>query len=235
MPKKLGLIGQRFGRIVVKGGAGISKHKQSLWFCKCDCGNKTVVIGINLKAGRTRSCGCYNREINSERMSNRIVSEETRQKMSESKKGVYVGKNNPNYGNGSKISGKKNPNYGRMGEKAFGYKHGLSRTNAYKNQMSAKRREDIRNQTSPDADLRKIQSIYLFCETLNRQGGEYEVDHIKPISRGGQHHQDNLQILSKSLNRKKRNKITDEYVGITLADIERGGRVDVIENDFGRS
>ena len=49
----------------------------------------------------------------------------------------------------------------------------------------------------------------------------YEVDHIKPISKGGLHHQDNLQILEKILNNKKRAKITNEYKGITLKDLEK--------------
>jgi 5-methylcytosine-specific restriction endonuclease McrA len=57
------------------------------------------------------------------------------------------------------------------------------------------------NQTPIDADLEKIKQIYLRCP----EG--YEVDHIIPISRGGLHHQDNLQYLTISENRKKGNKL----------------------------
>ncbi len=58
-----------------------------------------------------------------------------------------------------------------------------------------------RAQTPDDADIQLIQKIYENCP----EG--YEVDHIIPISKGGLHHQDNLQYLSKILNRKKGNKL----------------------------
>lgn len=51
-----------------------------------------------------------------------------------------------------------------------------------------------------DADIRKIQEVY-----LNTPDG-HEVDHIKPISKGGLHHQDNLQYLTVVANRSKGNK-----------------------------
>lgn len=57
------------------------------------------------------------------------------------------------------------------------------------------------NQTPVDADFEKIKQIYLECP----EG--YEVDHIIPISKGGLHHQDNLQYLTISENRKKSNKL----------------------------
>ena len=57
-----------------------------------------------------------------------------------------------------------------------------------------------KKQTPPDADLQIIKGIYLNCP----EG--YEVDHIKPISKGGLHHQDNLQYLTIKENRKKSNK-----------------------------
>lgn len=40
------------------------------------------------------------------------ASSKTRLKMSVAKKGKYVGRDNPNYGNGDKIRGSNNPNYG---------------------------------------------------------------------------------------------------------------------------
>lgn len=55
------LVGQRFGRLTVVEYAGI-RSKRASWLCKCDCGNEKVVLEHNLKAGRTVSCGCYQRE-----------------------------------------------------------------------------------------------------------------------------------------------------------------------------
>lgn len=28
------------------------------WRCRCDCGNESIVIGSDLRKGRTKSCGC---------------------------------------------------------------------------------------------------------------------------------------------------------------------------------
>lgn len=57
------------------------------------------------------------------------------------------------------------------------------------------------NQTPSDADMEIIKEIY-----KQRPEG-YEVDHIIPLSRGGLHHQDNLQYLTKEENQKKGNKL----------------------------
>lgn len=54
---------------------------------------------------------------------------------------------------------------------------------------------------APTADKKKIKEIYLNCP----EG--HEVDHIIPLSRGGLHHQDNLQYLLKEDNRRKNNRI----------------------------
>lgn len=56
-------------------------------------------------------------------------------------------------------------------------------------------------QTPCDADLTAIKQFYLNCP----EG--YEVDHIIPISKGGQHSIDNLQYLTISENRSKGNKL----------------------------
>ena len=41
------------------------------------------------------------------------------------------------------------------------------------------------------------------CYLTKATGIAYEVDHIQPISEGGLHHPDNLQILTAQANRKK--------------------------------
>jgi len=55
------LIGQKFGRLVVKKYIG-AKNRHFLWLCKCDCGNKYIVIGQALKNGNTKSCGCLKKK-----------------------------------------------------------------------------------------------------------------------------------------------------------------------------
>lgn len=62
--KKLNLVGQQFGRLLVL-EEDIEKteiKKASYWFCQCQCGNKISVCGSKLKSGQTQSCGCLQRE-----------------------------------------------------------------------------------------------------------------------------------------------------------------------------
>lgn len=56
------LTGQKFGRLTVVGRAP-NKGKQTMWLCRCTCGNETVVAGYTLTHGLTQSCGCLQREI----------------------------------------------------------------------------------------------------------------------------------------------------------------------------
>ena len=73
---------------------------------------------------------------------------------------------------------------------------------------AAKRRASVRNQLPVDADLDIIKSIYEECRRLCVETGViHEVDHIIPIAKGGLHHQDNLQILTMTQNRKKGSNI----------------------------
>ena len=56
------LTGQRFGKLVVIKRAESRPKKngktQTMWHCKCDCGNETDVFTGNLTRGLTKSCGC---------------------------------------------------------------------------------------------------------------------------------------------------------------------------------
>jgi hypothetical protein len=69
--------GQTFGRLFVvrrlenakmPSGAVFSK-----WLCRCECGTETSVLGIDLKAGKTKSCGCLFRETTQQKgLANRV-------------------------------------------------------------------------------------------------------------------------------------------------------------------
>lgn len=58
--------GNRYGRLVVLEYAGTNGHN-ALWRCRCDCGNECVKLGIELRSGHTRSCGCLHKEQLAER------------------------------------------------------------------------------------------------------------------------------------------------------------------------
>lgn len=57
------LVGQSFGRLMVLGRAGIASNRRATWRCRCVCGRETIVIGGDLRSGRTRSCGCLRKEL----------------------------------------------------------------------------------------------------------------------------------------------------------------------------
>ncbi len=60
--RKINLIGQRFGRLIVVEGAPNHKGGQARWVCRCDCGNETVNLSANLRGKGAQSCGCLSRE-----------------------------------------------------------------------------------------------------------------------------------------------------------------------------
>jgi hypothetical protein len=58
------LVGQRFGRLVVVGLAGVDRWGKSRFTVRCDCPAATVkvVLRTSLTSGRTQSCGCFQKE-----------------------------------------------------------------------------------------------------------------------------------------------------------------------------
>lgn len=50
------LLGQKFNKLTVL--ELYSTEKETIWKCKCDCGNITFVSASHLKDGHTKSCGC---------------------------------------------------------------------------------------------------------------------------------------------------------------------------------
>lgn len=67
MSKVNDLTGQKFGRLTVESFAGKNSRRYATWLCQCDCGNKTVVCGSDLRSGNTKSCGCYHDEVSRDR------------------------------------------------------------------------------------------------------------------------------------------------------------------------
>lgn len=61
-------VGNKYGRLTIIGFSHIycppnkPQQKRSMWLCKCECGNETVVSINSLHRGNTRSCGCLHRE-----------------------------------------------------------------------------------------------------------------------------------------------------------------------------
>lgn len=239
--RKLDLMNKRFGRLLVIREYGRDKNRYCLWLCRCDCGKEFVTNSQCLIRGSTKSCGCYHRERASEctkldltgkkfgRLT--VISECGRAKSRSVEWLCKCDCGNEKIVPSPRLKWGDTKSCGclhlelvskRSKNNKYGYKHGLYGTRGYIKNQRAKYKAIKLNQTPIDADSEKIAYIYRVCEAMNQlEDEEYQVDHIKPLSRGGLHHQDNLQILEKTLNHKKHAKITDEYKGITLKDLEQ--------------
>ena len=60
-------IGQTYGYLVVISKDKVVKYKsgssKQFWVCECKCGRTSTVGDSALTSGRTKSCGCYNKEL----------------------------------------------------------------------------------------------------------------------------------------------------------------------------
>lgn len=63
MARRIDHVGQRFGRLEVLAAESITHYGETRWRCRCDCGEVVFVLGLNLRTGHTRSCGCLAREL----------------------------------------------------------------------------------------------------------------------------------------------------------------------------
>ncbi len=70
-----------------------------------------------------------------------------------------------------------------------------------------RRKERLREQTPElsDEEEELVQQIYEQRDRLNQVAGfiQYHVDHVIPLAKGGQHHPDNLQVISANENVRK--------------------------------
>ena len=70
---RINLSGQRFGRLFVGDFVGKNKHGHVLWECQCSCNNVVIVSTQQLRKGKTKSCGCYSRDLTRKRNKERAV------------------------------------------------------------------------------------------------------------------------------------------------------------------
>ena len=72
MSRFIDLTGKTFGRLKVikrvEDYISQSENRYPQWLCECNCDehNQVIVMGTNLKQGRTNSCGCLSKENSSE-------------------------------------------------------------------------------------------------------------------------------------------------------------------------
>lgn len=59
--KLIDLTGMKFWRWTVVAPA--RKDGEVIWWCQCECGTEKFVSGPNLRSGKTKSCGCLQKEM----------------------------------------------------------------------------------------------------------------------------------------------------------------------------
>jgi 5-methylcytosine-specific restriction endonuclease McrA len=75
------------------------------------------------------------------------------------------------------------------------------------NANGARRRAYFNNALDISSNGDNIKEFYVRAKNMTKESGiPHEVDHIVPISKGGKHHESNLQILTQTENRRKHNK-----------------------------
>lgn len=60
------MTGNKYGRLTVLEYAGkkqSGKQYRTTWLCECECGNKKIIAGAELRRGKTISCGCFHKEM----------------------------------------------------------------------------------------------------------------------------------------------------------------------------
>lgn len=57
------ITGRKYGRLTAIREIGIDTHHNTIWLCKCECGNEISVSSRNLRHGKVKSCGCLKAEL----------------------------------------------------------------------------------------------------------------------------------------------------------------------------
>ncbi len=55
-------VGNKYGRLTVVARAENTPGGKARWKCQCECGNETIVSGVDLRGGKVQSCGCLQKE-----------------------------------------------------------------------------------------------------------------------------------------------------------------------------
>ena len=97
-----------------------------------------------------------------------------------------------------------------------GRKHPLRGTGGNKQSWDARYRSSKEAALGDTSDLVEIEKFYALARSMTLTTGvKHVVDHIKPLSKGGLHHQNNLQVITMSDNSRKRDKypfeVSDKY------------------------
>ena len=59
MPRELiSMVDKKYWKLTGIELKGFDKSKHAMWLFRCDCGTEKVICGLDVRRGRTKSCGC---------------------------------------------------------------------------------------------------------------------------------------------------------------------------------
>lgn len=69
--KVVDLTGKKFNMLKVLKLAYIKDKKVCYWLCECDCGNRKIINGNDIKSGNTKACGCQKGKLTKYKIQNK--------------------------------------------------------------------------------------------------------------------------------------------------------------------
>lgn len=218
------LLELKFGHLTVLERVESDRQGNAQWLCSCDCGKTAKVRAAFLRKGQivcSKQC-----ELNPARqikdISKKVFGELTAIKhigMNKQGKALWLFK--CSCGNDITVPSDRvlNSNMATCGKgiHTSSYKHGLSLTRGYKS-MHYMKYMATKNYQTPQwlsqKQLDEMTAIYMMAATITKATGiKHEVDHIYPLQGkkvSGLHVPNNLNIVTRSSNRKKSNKHPDD-------------------------
>ena len=223
------ITGQRFGRLVAIKKTDQRKDKKIVWEFICDCGNKALALAKAVKCGNTKSCGClrldapkiYSQSNGKRKEKNCVHCASTFTiKLSQYERANYCSKKCKNEDQKTKLLNENNPHW--KGGISFCKQHinnrskiwrdkNLDKISIYNRTNKLKRKGAKGSHTNED--IRKIYELQkgrcAYCK--KKVNKKYHVDHIIPISKGGNNDKYNICISCPTCNLKKWNKTPDQW------------------------
>lgn len=230
MGAAIDLTGQRFGRLLAIEPTKERVDKKIVWRCLCDCGAEHCTTSASLRSGNTKSCGCIGRELPAQRAlelgsrTNKVCPQCGKHftcKTSHALKTTYCGKSCLREAYKTRQVGAQNPNW--RGGLASDPEHLRQRGREYRAKnpdmfrqinrtTKATRRGASGTHTEKDVDdLRILQGGKCAMCGDGLRDGDFHVDHIIPLSKGGNNFVGNIQLACSQCNIRKRAMLPIEF------------------------
>lgn len=233
MGKIKDLSGRTFYHLTVIEFSMINRNHQSVWICRCDCGNYTSVTRPALLSGNTKSCGCMkSKSISNARGKNiqglKFGRLTVRERFGSRSDGGWVWLCECECGNVKNIASHDLISGATVSCRCYATErkikratiHGLSKTKEYASWLGKKRREmesiyDTNWTVDMEIEIKKFFQKCVVCGISENLA----VDHVYPLSKGNGLTPGNAIILCQSCNSKKYTKNPEELPGYMSAPI----------------